>query len=345
MGGAVAKGLLVLATAPLKSPQTSRAVGLARTQSMSRHNYSVSPRLSALSEPRRKSTSYDHPIAATRAKFLNPGDAEDDDPLFGQDDDGTKSYVTHQSTGAGAVLGVPLLAVGKHTFVYEIINANRDGYGILLGVADADPSSSPKKQRVWAYSPYDNSLKAVARIGETWEVFKPLGRGIRGQPHSHPQAPRLRGAKVLVIVDMDAKRLAFAINNGAPVDAGVVLPDVVRPCVTLASPGDAISLHSVKHRPQTRGEEVEGSRTGPLVPPVRFLSRAEDSALLFESVRAARHQLYASARQAADERIRQVEIATADAMTAEIAAVEARARKRWRRRGRRRRRQCGRACT
>ena len=69
----------MLATAPLKSPQTSprRRLG-ARTQSMSRHNYSVSPRLSALSEPRRKSTSYDHPIAATRAKFLNPGDAEGD---------------------------------------------------------------------------------------------------------------------------------------------------------------------------------------------------------------------------------------------------------------------------
>ena len=54
------------------------------------------------------------------------------------------------------------------------------------------------------------------------------------------------GAVVRVQVDVDRKTLAFAVNGGEPVDAGVTLTAQVRPYVLMCFPGDKCSLESVE---------------------------------------------------------------------------------------------------
>ena len=298
MGGAVAKGQLrtndgardggadlklLVPSAIRQSPRaypthiTRKLPIAARTlQSMSRHNYSVSPRLSALSEPRRKSTSYDHPIAATRAKFLNPGDAEDDDPLFGQDDDGTKSYVTHQSTGAGAVLGVPILAVGKHTFVTKLSMRIGTVMAFFFMSADAEFASA-KEAAVGPIhhttirsggSPYRRDGGSNPRPRHSWLPHSPASASFtrrKGACH------RRHGRGLPLPSTMEAGRRGCRLLTSCA-------------CVTLASPGDAISLHSVNtvHKHVRGGSAVLGRLL------CRYFPSRAEARRSFEPVRAAR---------------------------------------------------------
>ena len=271
----------------------------------SRHTYSVSPRISALATPRPQSTRHAKTKQPSSYFFFDAVDPDDDDaqpPVLTHDEE--RSFATHQCHGTGAIFGAPMLAAGVHTFVYEIHHsASGEGYGIKLGIADADPSPPPsehrnaghvKPQRVWAFAPYDGCVHTSSRVGDAWDVIKPITRKhLRGQT---------KGARVELRIDMRSKRLAFRVNGAAFVDAGVTLPDVVRPCITLAAPGDAVSLCATAHRDAPLAARNPGA--------ARFLLPSDDAALMFESVAAARQQLFDAARDAAEERI---QLAEADA--------------------------------
>ena len=231
--------------------------------------------------------------------------SEEELPVLAVDEE--RSFATHQCHGTGAIVGAPLLAAGSHTFVYEIHHsASGDGYGMHLGITDADPSPptralGEKQQRVWAFAPYDGCVHAASRVGDAWEVIRPITRrSLRSQ---------VVGVRVEVRVDMSRKRLLFRINGDRFIDAGVTLPDVIRPCVTLASPGDAVSLGAAP-------SDIPQAASGHSSRSPRFLSPSGDAALLFASVRAARQQLFDAARDAAEERIRSADAEAAKTIEA-----------------------------
>ena len=67
--------------------------------------------------------------------------------------------------GAGAVLGLPLMSTGEHRFVFVIRHSRgNDGFGMRLGIADADPSATeaaPSAEHYWGFCPYDGRLHAA----------------------------------------------------------------------------------------------------------------------------------------------------------------------------------------
>ena len=54
-----------------------------------------------------------------------------------------RSMATHQCQGPSAVMGLPLVGAGVHRWRYEIHRSfGNDGYGMMLGVADADATAA-----------------------------------------------------------------------------------------------------------------------------------------------------------------------------------------------------------
>ena len=109
----------------------------------------------------------------------------------------------------------------------------------------------------WGYYPFTGRCKVddAKDTSEGRQITKPLGG--TPMPPTPPRAPffqlrrgcsgMAKGCKVEVLVDMDARKLSFAVNGAAPVDSGVLLPTTgVRPWMRLFGKGDAIAMTNVK---------------------------------------------------------------------------------------------------
>ena len=106
----------------------------------------------------------------------------DVDLVYEGTDDEPRSTATHMTQGAGAVLGLPLMSTGEHRFVFVIRHSRgNDGFGMRLGIADADPSATeaaPSAEHYWGFCPYDGRLHAAR------------GGGRRRQVGAEAQGPR-----------------------------------------------------------------------------------------------------------------------------------------------------------
>ena len=84
------------------------------------------------------------------------------------------------------------------------------------------------------------------RSGRLWSSPSALAWGARG-PKLYPGLSAklfgaVIGARITLIVDTDARTLAFRINEMPVVEAGITLPESVRPWALLGWKGDLVKL-------------------------------------------------------------------------------------------------------
>ena len=105
---------------------------------------------------------------------------------------------------------------------------------MLIGVVDsAVELSDPKGAKSWGYLPLNGCLHSSNNCTQP---------GSKGKQVSEPLSGFVTGAHVRVQVDMERRTLAFAVNGGEFVDAGVTLTPQVRPWALMCYPGDALQL-------------------------------------------------------------------------------------------------------
>ena len=138
--------------------------------------------------------------------------------------------------GYEAAVGSEVLRTGHHRFVLEIESSHQsEGGSLLLGVVDV---TLPLEEgaSAWGLNPCEGRLNATLNA-RWWGATG--GKLMRGT-----LCGRATGASVEVSVDMDRRRLSFAIDGAAPVDAGVKLPAAVSAWALLYHPGDAVRLRA-----------------------------------------------------------------------------------------------------
>jgi len=109
---------------------------------------------------------------------------------------------------------------------------------MLIGVVDsAVELSDPKGAKSWGYLPLNGCLHSSNNCTQP---------GSKGKQVSEPLLGNATGAVIKVQVDMDRRTLAFSVNGGDLVDAGVTLAPQVRPYVLMCFPGDKVQLESAE---------------------------------------------------------------------------------------------------
>tara|TARA_B110001452_G_scaffold181083_1_gene152022 strand:+ start:465 stop:944 length:480 start_codon:yes stop_codon:yes gene_type:complete len=138
--------------------------------------------------------------------------------------------------GYSFALGSTIAREGKHSWSFEITGVKDTCSGMFIGVMDAERSFMQVGDgSAWGYYPFTGTCKV--------DDAKVKSEGAR---ITQSLASSARGCKVEVIVDMATRKLLFAVNGAKPVDAGLVLPQQVRPWVRLFGQGDAIRFVSAE---------------------------------------------------------------------------------------------------
>ena len=144
--------------------------------------------------------------------------------------------------GAAWALGSAELWEGRHVLRFEIVNSHKSSGNMHIGVCDGSATSArcPAAKAVGGtcltFHPWDGCLYEWEDWTQTScsEELKPVPGGeLDGDA---------MGAVVLLFIDMQARSMRVAINGGPPTDAGVRLPESVRPFVRLVHAGDAVRL-------------------------------------------------------------------------------------------------------
>ena len=153
------------------------------------------------------------------------------------DSDGmkTKLMVGTQHAGNQVAVAEPILASGKHSWVVRVLESHNGwGDGMVMGVVDATVElNDPKGAKAWGFLPLSGCVQCTP---------SPQHPGVKGKQVSEPLSGFVTGAHVRVQVDMERRTLAFAVNGGEFVDAGVTLTPQVRPWALMCYPGDALQL-------------------------------------------------------------------------------------------------------
>ena len=148
--------------------------------------------------------------------------------------------------GSGSVwaLGSAELWEGRHAFRFDVAASHRSEGNLHVGIADGTPEAArmpgaPKAKggSALTFHPWDGCLYAW----EDWTVGHSnteLTNVMRGADLDGEAT----GATIVLLIDMDEKKLHLSINGGEAVEARVGLPECVRPLVRLVHAGDAIRL-------------------------------------------------------------------------------------------------------
>ena len=147
------------------------------------------------------------------------------------------------SHGSAWALGSAELWEGRHSFLFEIVASYKSSGNMHIGIADGSALAARTPGAPAAgggaalsFHPWDGGLHSW----EDWTV------GYASQEERSAMPGDLdgsaTGAVVLMGIDMDQRRLMISVNGGEAVDAGVTLPESVRPFVRLYHEGDAIRL-------------------------------------------------------------------------------------------------------
>lgn len=158
--------------------------------------------------------------------------------------DGRKAIAV---AGSCAAVGPATVASGEHVFHF-VVRASTDNLGGYIAVGVADGTSDSQLSRgegvaAWGFSPYAGHLCVFAdSLLTAVDVARSRGAG-GGQPLGKSLRGRVVGAKISVLADTERRRLAFSVDDGPFVNAGVVLPVAsVRPWVRLGLPGDCVEF-------------------------------------------------------------------------------------------------------
>ena len=160
------------------------------------------------------------------------------------------AVVSHAREGPDAAASTLLLEHGRHRITLEIVRSERNRGFMYLGVLAADGRTGswpegPKQDASngkysgkpvvgWGFCPLNGHLHSTATPSEWGLRLRKLMSG--------DLSGRAEGAIVVLIVDMDRRKLSFSIDGHEPVDAKVHLPAAVRPWVVLAHREDAVRL-------------------------------------------------------------------------------------------------------
>ena len=167
--------------------------------------------------------------AATKVTLSSEDDIFEDDAVFVEQD---RRSLTLKAGGTAVGLGEPILASGKHTWTVRVNESFQNwGDGILIGVANGD-IDTPGEKAAWG-------IYTMTGHVHSGHIGKP---GSQGKQICEPLHGRAKGATITVDVDLEKGSLAFSVNDGEQIDAGVHLSSQVRPWVQMVYQGDSVSL-------------------------------------------------------------------------------------------------------
>jgi len=146
-----------------------------------------------------------------------------------------------------AVIGSDIFSSGVHAWTVSI-NVSRLNYGgaICIGVTDAAAAFTSERGG-WScgFNPYCGALYVT---GDAYGVnyHQPMQSLMHGDLQG-----KANNSSVTVIIDLNARELAFSINGAQPVLATVTggLPSSVRPWVHLFKRGDSVSFAAAHELP------------------------------------------------------------------------------------------------
>ena len=160
------------------------------------------------------------------------------------------SAVRHLRGGnRDACVGVMAFTEGVHHIVYTIdASSNGSGFGIILGVCDAD-ANQPFPAGKLTDRAGGPAWGMIANSGQACKTVDCYQRGLVGASLLPDEAAgglkrHAKGAVVEVVVDMERRTLAYSINGGElVVDTAASLPLCgVRPWMLLGWEGDTVTL-------------------------------------------------------------------------------------------------------
>jgi len=138
-------------------------------------------------------------------------------------------------------VGSKLVREGKVTFTYTINKVFYPDAHLFVGVAQI--TDDPERATTWAFNGPTGNLYVGKQLNEHGEEKRKV------RLHTEEEGylvGKQEGAVIECIVDMDEKKLAFAVNGQDPIDCGITLPDVgVRPWVFLYHEGDSVTIEEV----------------------------------------------------------------------------------------------------
>jgi len=138
-------------------------------------------------------------------------------------------------------LGSKVIREGQYNVTYTINKVFYPDAHMFLGIAQI--TDDPDTAKTWGFSPATGNLYIGKKLNEHGDEQRKTH--LMADPEAN-LVGRQEGSVITMIVDMDAKKLAFSANGEEPIDCGITLPEEgVRPWIFLYHEGDSVTVEEV----------------------------------------------------------------------------------------------------